>query len=73
MIRTTLLSLFSLPGLVASLTVARRDFSALSTHVQFPNDDRYFFDVNGDAINTLNGKVEWIGNQYLWYGTRTGE
>jgi len=42
--------------------------TTLAAHVTFTNKHRYYFDVNGNAIDTYNGKVQWINNQYFWIG-----
>lgn len=39
----------------------------------FTPAERYFFDVNGDAIDVSNGKLDFVNGQYLWYGGKACE
>ncbi|KAI9053403.1 hypothetical protein LZ554_002361 [Drepanopeziza brunnea f. sp. 'monogermtubi'] len=43
---------------------------ALAGQVTFRNSAKYYFDVDGNAIDSVNGKVEWIKDQYIWIGER---
>ncbi|KAJ5032416.1 uncharacterized protein L3040_009021 [Drepanopeziza brunnea f. sp. 'multigermtubi'] len=42
--------------------------TAVAGQVTFRNSHKYYFDVDGNAIDSVNGKVEWIQGQYLWIG-----
>lgn len=37
-----------------------------SHNVSFVNKHNYYFDVNGNVVNSVNGKVDWIDEQYFW-------
>lgn len=37
-----------------------------STNAVYNNRDNYYFDIDGNAITSTNGKVQWIKDQYLW-------
>jgi hypothetical protein len=43
-----------------------------STTVTFRNKHRFYFDVEGNAIDSVNGKIDWIDNQYFWIATPQG-
>ena len=34
--------------------------------VTFTNKHRYYFDTDGNAIDSVNGKVDWVKDQYIW-------
>ncbi|KAJ5735306.1 uncharacterized protein N7483_000431 [Penicillium malachiteum] len=36
----------------------------------FTPTERYFFDVNGDPIDTSNGKLNYVNGYYVWYGQK---
>lgn len=39
-----------------------------AAQVTFRNKHYYYFDVDGNAIDSTNGKVEWVRDQYFWIG-----
>lgn len=51
------------------LVLAALCISAVSAvEVTYRNKHYYYFDVDGSAIDSTNGKVEWVKDQYFWIG-----
>ncbi|KAG4435056.1 hypothetical protein IFR05_009462 [Cadophora sp. M221] len=42
--------------------------ATLAVKVTFTNKHYFYFDVDGNAIDSTNGKVEWVRDQYFWIG-----
>lgn len=40
--------------------------SGPSHSVSFVNKHNYYFDVDGNVVNSVNGKVDWVDEQYFW-------
>ena len=51
-------------ALAAISTTLLRTVSGVE--VTYTNKHYYYFDIDGNAIDSTNGKVEWIKDQYFW-------
>ena len=45
-------------------TALLRTVSAVE--VTYTNKHYYYFDIDGNAIDSTNGKVQWVKDQYFW-------
>ncbi|KAL4901485.1 hypothetical protein BDW74DRAFT_181776 [Aspergillus multicolor] len=66
-------SLVLAPAMLAGMAVAAaasQSSSSLTTFldVTLSNNRRFFWDVNGKAIGNGEGRIQWIGNRYIWFG-----
>ncbi|PVH81295.1 glycoside hydrolase family 43 protein [Cadophora sp. DSE1049] len=52
--------------LVLAFAIALWTSAALAVKVTYTNKHYYHFDVDGNAIDSTNGKVEWVKDQYFW-------
>lgn len=66
----TMCTVVSRPAMFALLALL---FAAVTfaESVTFANNHRYVFDVNGNAIDSVNGKVQFVKDQYVWIAEPT--
>jgi len=50
--------------LATILTALLHTVSAVE--VTYTNKHYYYFDIDGNAIESTNGKVQWVKDQYFW-------
>lgn len=53
---------------VVGFALALLTSATLAAKVTYTNKHYYYFDVDGNAIDSTNGKVEWVKDQYFWIG-----
>lgn len=58
-----------LTAVVAAAWVRAQTFG----QVTFANKHRYYFDNDGNAIDSVNGKVDFVNGVYFWIASPTGE
>jgi hypothetical protein len=46
--------------------------SQITVDVTFRNKAKYYFDVDGNAIHSTNGKIDWINGTYFWIAQQFG-
>lgn len=70
---TTYTSIFStILALFCATRVFAGTLSSTSSFIDvaFSNKRKFFWDVSGDPIGNGEGKIIYIDNQYLWFGTQ---